>query len=113
MKKKEKNEMTNWKNIEPAHNLTDAVSIAKILKKCDLNFTKLERLYQLYFINSNSKLIHTYTKFEEFIKAFKSAENRYKKKLKRLFYSFSEEHTKFVNGRLLFICLASILGQYK
>lgn len=101
---------TNWINIEPAHNLIDAASISKILKKCDLNFTKLERIYQLYFTNNNTK--HTYTEFEEFMKAFKNAENKYKKKLKRLFYSFSEEHTKYVNGRLLFICLAGILGQY-
>eukprot|EP00484_Ammonia_sp_Unknown_P025299 CAMPEP_0197048466 /NCGR_PEP_ID=MMETSP1384-20130603/23817_1 /TAXON_ID=29189 /ORGANISM="Ammonia sp." /LENGTH=499 /DNA_ID=CAMNT_0042480609 /DNA_START=6 /DNA_END=1505 /DNA_ORIENTATION=- len=100
-----------WINIEPAHGLIDGESIANILKQCDLNFTKLERIYQLYFTN-NGRLHHTYTKFEEFMKAFKSAENKYKKKLKRLFYTFSEEHTKLVNGRLLFICLAGVLAQY-
>ena len=128
-------DMEHWVNIEPAHNLVDAASIAKILKKCGLNFTKLERLYQLYFTSTSAQIHHTYTKFEDFMKAFKNAESRYKKKLKRLFYTFrfvkcicslrlncgymsflcfshSEEHTKCCNGRLLFICLAGILGQY-
>ena len=102
--------VTNWINIEPAHNLIDGVSIANILKKCDLNFTKLDRIYQLYFVTNDN---YTFTEFEQFIKAFKNAENKYKKKLKRLFYTFSEENTKLVNGRLLFICLAGILAQYK
>jgi len=105
-------ERVRFVNIEPAHKLIDAEAIAKIIKKCDLNFTKLERLYQLYFTSSSNAMDHTYTKFEEFMKAFKSAESKYKKKLKRLFYTFSEEHTKFVNGRLLFMCLAGILAQY-
>jgi len=105
-------ERVRWVNIEPAHKMIDAEAIAKIIKKCDLNFTKLERLFQLYFTSSNNKMDHSYTKFEEFMKAFKSAESKYKKKLKRLFYTFSEEHTKFANGRLLFMCLAGILAQY-
>lgn len=104
--------MVKWTNIEPAHKLIDAEAMAKIIKKCDLNFAKLDRLYQLYFTSSSNAMHHTYTKFEEFMKAFKSAESKYKKKLKRLFYTFSEEHVKYVNGRLLFICLAGILAQY-
>eukprot|EP01084_Bolivina_argentea_P296175 510048_1 len=110
---KETQKYSTWINVEPTHNLIDAQSVVKIIKKCDLNFTKLERLYQLYFNKHSGDINHTYTTFEDFMKAFKSAENKYKKKLKRLFYSFSEEHIKYINGRLLFICLAGILAQFK
>ena len=110
------------------YTLIDVDNIGKVLQRCEItnNFTKLNRLFKTYFcVESNN--IHSYSNWERFYNAFKSKnvnkshhelendenkERKHKKRLKKIFYSFSEEHGKLVNGRLLFICLAGVAAQF-